>query len=118
MRVIFIAKTLISEVIQMIAIKDFEMPECCGDCTLNDCFNWKHYSLTISPLKNAETLNKIGERMGELVGVRWLPSDFKKKGGYQQSIELSKKYDLYRQDFCGCGFSKAERAMAKEEINR
>ncbi|MBE5856610.1 MAG: epoxyqueuosine reductase QueH [Lachnospiraceae bacterium] len=89
-----------------------------GEVAREGDFDFFTTTLTISPLKNAETLNKIGERMGELVGVRWLPSDFKKKGGYQQSIELSKKYDLYRQDFCGCGFSKAERAMAKEEIDR
>ena len=66
--------------------------------------------LSISPLKNAEKLNAIGEAAGERYGVRYLPSDFKKKGGYQRSIELSREYGLYRQDYCGCAFSKAERA--------
>ena len=66
-------------------------------------------TLTISPLKNAEKLNEIGEQLAEEYGIRWLPSDFKKKGGYQRSIELSREYDLYRQDYCGCIYSKEER---------
>lgn len=65
-------------------------------------------TLTISPLKNAEKLNEIGERLAEEYGVCHLPSDFKKKEGYKQSIELSKEYNLYRQNFCGCVFSKPE----------
>lgn len=65
-------------------------------------------TLTISPLKNAAKLNEIGEEMAEKYNLTWLPSDFKKKEGYKRSIELSKEYDLYRQDFCGCAFSKAE----------
>ena len=113
-------------------------------------------TLTISPLKNAQKLNEIGERLEaeigqskiitesealdvipETMGKRasneegtrrqagnavtrigkpiWLPSDFKKKGGYPRSIELSKVYDLYRQDFCGCSFSKAEREMSLKQ---
>ncbi len=63
-------------------------------------------TLTISPLKNAELLNNIGMDLCKACDVKWLPSDFKKKDGYKQSIELSKKYDLYRQDYCGCIFSK------------
>lgn len=66
-------------------------------------------TLTISPLKNAQKINEIGERIAKECGISWLPSDFKKKGGYQRSIELSKEYDLYRQDYCGCIYSKAER---------
>ena len=66
-------------------------------------------TLTISPLKNAVKLNEIGERLSKEQGVMWLPSDFKKKGGYQRSIELSKEYDLYRQNYCGCIYSKMER---------
>ena len=63
-------------------------------------------TLTISPLKNAQKLNEIGEEMGQRYHVKWLPCDFKKKGGYQRSIVLSKEYGLYRQDYCGCVFSK------------
>ncbi len=65
-------------------------------------------TLTISPLKNAQKLNEIGEELGATCGVSWLPSDFKKRNGYKRSVELSAEYDLYRQDYCGCGFSKAE----------
>lgn len=65
-------------------------------------------TLTISPLKNAGKLNEIGEEMALKYGTIFLPSDFKKKEGYKRSIELSKEYDLYRQNFCGCAFSKAE----------
>jgi hypothetical protein len=66
-------------------------------------------TLTISPLKNAAKLNEIGESLANRYGVAWLPSDFKKKDGYKRSIELSKEYDLYRQDYCGCVYSKRER---------
>ena len=75
-------------------------------------------TLTISPLKNAQKLNEIGEELSGGCGVLWLPSDFKKKNGYIRSVELSAEYDLYRQDYCGCGFSKAEslkRAGKKED---
>ncbi|MCF0207854.1 MAG: epoxyqueuosine reductase QueH [Bacteroidaceae bacterium] len=63
-------------------------------------------TLSISPLKHADWLNDIGEKMAQEYGVKWLPSDFKKKGGYKRSIELSKEYNLYRQNFCGCEYSK------------
>lgn len=66
-------------------------------------------TLTISPLKNARELNEIGEEAAAKYGVRFLPSDFKKKGGYQRSIELSREYDLYRQNYCGCVFSRRDR---------
>ena len=65
-------------------------------------------TLTISPLKNARKLNEIGQQLAEEYGISYLPSDFKKKGGYQRSIELSKEHGLYRQDYCGCAYSKAE----------
>lgn len=70
-------------------------------------------TLSISPLKNAHLLNTIGEEIGQAEGVFWLPSDFKKKNGYKRSVELSEEYGLYRQDFCGCIFSKAEREAGK-----
>ena len=65
-------------------------------------------TLTISPLKNAEVINAIGEKVGIEIGAQYLCTDFKKREGYKRSIELSKKYDLYRQNYCGCGFSKRE----------
>lgn len=65
-------------------------------------------TLTISPLKNAAKINEIGEKLSRRYGVAFLPSDFKKKDGYKRSIELSKEYDLYRQDYCGCVFSRRE----------
>ena len=70
-----------------------------------DCFTT---TLSISPLKSAEKLNNIGEKLAEKYGVKFLNSDFKKRGGYQRSIELSKEYGLYRQDYCGCVFSRRE----------
>lgn len=66
-------------------------------------------TLTISPLKNAAKLNEIGERLAKEYGITWLPSDFKKKNGYKRSVELSREYDLYRQDYCGCIYSRDRR---------
>lgn len=63
-------------------------------------------TLTVSPHKDAERLNAIGSALAAEYGVAWLPSDFKKREGYKRSIELSKQYGLYRQDYCGCLFSK------------
>ena len=63
-------------------------------------------TLSISPHKNAEWLNEIGKEKGEKYGVAYLPSDFKKRGGYKRSCELSEQYGLYRQNYCGCEFSK------------
>ena len=63
-------------------------------------------TLSISPLKNAQVLNDIGKKLEEESGVKYLYSDFKKKNGYKRSIELSREYDLYRQNYCGCVFSK------------
>ena len=69
-------------------------------------FDWFCTTLTVSPHKDAERLNQIGKALGERYGVPFLPSDFKKREGYKRSIQLSKEYDLYRQDYCGCLFSK------------
>ncbi|MGN0696110.1 MAG: epoxyqueuosine reductase QueH [Oscillospiraceae bacterium] len=71
-------------------------------------FDYFTTTLTISPLKNAEKLNEIGEELSGIYDVRFLPSDFKKKGGFLRSTELSREYGLYRQDYCGCVFSKKE----------
>ena len=71
-------------------------------------FDFFTTTLSISPLKNAVKLNEIGEALAGEYQIPWLPSDFKKKNGYKRSVELSAEYELYRQNFCGCGFSKAE----------
>ena len=79
-------------------------------------------TLSISPLKNAQKINEIGEELARKYGVCHLPSDFKKRNGYRRSVELSAEYGLYRQDYCGCVFSKREREeqkkAAKEQESR
>ena len=77
-------------------------------------FDYFTTTLSISPMKNAQKLNEIGVRLGEEYGVEYLVSDFKKKNGYKRSIELSKEYGLYRQDYCGCEFSLRERETQKK----
>ncbi len=71
-------------------------------------FDYFCTTLSLSPLKNSQKINEIGFETAEKFGVKWLPSDFKKKEGYKRSIELSRQYSLYRQNFCGCVFSKKE----------
>ena len=68
-------------------------------------FDYFTTTLSISPMKNAKTLNSIGLEIAQEYGVKYLTSDFKKKNGYKRSTELSKKYGLYRQDYCGCEYS-------------
>ena len=75
----------------------------------NGNYDYFTTTLSISPLKNAGKINEIGEKLEKEFGVRHLPSDFKKRDGYRTSCELSRKYELYRQDYCGCVFSKKER---------
>ncbi len=72
-------------------------------------FDYFTTTLSISPHKNAQKLNQIGEELAEEYQVSYLYADFKKRNGYKRSIELSKKYDLYRQDFCGCIYSQRAR---------
>lgn len=75
-------------------------------------------TLSISPLKNAKKLNEIGEKLGVIYDVAHLGSDFKKKNGYKRSVELSNEYGMYRQYYCGCVYSKAQRdreIAAKEQ---
>lgn len=76
-------------------------------------YNFDYFcsTLSISPLKNAQKLNEIGEELSEMYKIPHLPNDFKKKGGYKRSVELSAEYDLYRQNYCGCVFSKQERGL-------
>lgn len=80
--------------------------EKCAEYAKENGFDYFTTTLTVSPHKNAPLINSIGEELQEKYGVKFLPSDFKKKNGYKRSTELSKKYDLYRQDYCGCIFSK------------
>ena len=69
-------------------------------------FDWFATTLTLSPLKDSEAINRIGMKIEEETGMKYLPSDFKKRNGYLRSIELSQQYDLYRQNFCGCVYSR------------
>jgi predicted adenine nucleotide alpha hydrolase (AANH) superfamily ATPase len=66
-------------------------------------------TLTVSPHKNPEQINTIGAALAGEQGIKWLYSDFKKRDGYRRSIELSRKFGLYRQDYCGCEYSKADK---------
>ena len=77
-------------------------------------FEYFTTTLSVSPHKNAEAINRIGAAAGETAGVRYLMADFKKKNGYLRSLQLSKEYDLYRQDYCGCQYSRA--ATGSERI--
>lgn len=74
-------------------------------------FDYFTTSLTISPLKNAENLNKIGVEVGKQEGVEFLLSDFKKRGGYARSVELSNQLGFYRQNYCGCVYSKKDQNL-------
>lgn len=76
-------------------------------------FDYFTTTLSVSPHKNAQVLNEIGLRLEKEYGVKYLVSDFKKKGGYQKSIQYSREYSLYRQDYCGCIFSKKEREQER-----
>lgn len=76
-------------------------------------FDFFTTTLSISPHKNAQVLNTLGKELAEAYGVPYLFSDFKKKNGYRRSCELSLQYGLYRQDYCGCPYSKAEAEQRK-----
>lgn len=78
-------------------------------------FDYFTTTLSVSPHKNAAKLNEIGLRLTQEYGIPYLVSDFKKKGGYLKSIELSAEYHLYRQDYCGCVYSKAAREREKQQ---
>ncbi len=81
-------------------------------CAHKGGFDYFTTTLTISPLKNSTVLNELGKAIGEKYGVPYLCSDFKKNNGYKRSVELSREHSLYRQNYCGCSFSKKQ---AKEE---
>ena len=78
-------------------------------------FDYFATTLTVSPHKRADVLNEIGEEISSDKTVKYLPSDFKKRGGYLKSIELSKEYGLYRQNYCGCVFSAANARAEKQQ---
>lgn len=80
-----------------------------GEIAKKNNFEYFGTTLTVSPYKNAKLLNEIGEDISKKYDIKWLYSDFKKNEGYKKSIELSKKYDLYRQDYCGCIYSKRDK---------
>ena len=79
-------------------------------------FEYFATTLSVSPHKDAENLNRIGAAAGEAYGVKYLAADFKKKNGYLRSLQLSKEYDLYRQDYCGCQYSRAERNQLSTQL--
>ena len=74
-------------------------------------FEWFCTTLSISPMKDPVRINALGQELGERYGVRFLPSEFRKKDGYKRSLQLSAEYGLYRQDYCGCVFSKEARGV-------
>lgn len=76
-------------------------------------FDYFTTTLSISPMKNATKLNEIGVKVAEEYGLEYLVSDFKKKNGYKRSVELSKEYGLYRQDYCGCVYSASDEVECK-----
>ena len=78
-------------------------------------YTWFTTSLSISPYKSARWINEIGERLAEETGIGFLHSDFKKQDGYRRSIELSREYHLYRQNWCGCVYSRQERERKNAE---
>ena len=80
-------------------------------------FNYFTTTLSLSPHKNADWVNEIGERLDKDYNTSFLYCDFKKREGYKRSIELSKEYNLYRQDYCGCIYSKRDSLKRKESKN-
>ena len=75
----------------------------------NNKYDYFCSTLTVSPYKNSNLINQIGEVIGKEYNINWLYSDFKKQNGYKNSIELSKKYNLYRQNYCGCIYSQRKK---------
>ena len=82
----------------------------------NGNYDYFATTLTLSPYKNAKLINEIGFELENQYNIKYLASDFKKRDGNKKSIELSKKYDLYRQDYCGCIYSKRDRDLLKDKM--
>lgn len=79
----------------------------------NNNYDYFGTTLTVSPYKNCQLINEIGYNLENKYNIKWLPSDFKKNDGYKKSIELSKKYNLYRQNYCGCKYSQNKLPIVK-----
>ena len=84
-----------------------------AEVALEKGFDFFTTTLTISPMKDSQILNEIGFSIAKELGARWLPSDFKKKEGYKRSTELSREYNMYRQDYCDCVYSYRDRQQQK-----
>lgn len=80
-------------------------------------YNYFSTTLTVSPHKNSTIINNIGYELEKKYNIKWLPSDYKKEEGYKKSIELSKKYNLYRQDYCGCKYSVRKETQEKNNYS-
>lgn len=97
----------------------------CYELRLNEAFKYakdNNYdyvttTLSVSPYQNSNALNNIGNRLSHKYGISYLYSDFKKKEGYKKSILLSNKYELYRQNYCGCRYSLKQKEQEKLEIS-
>lgn len=100
------------------ACYELRLREACEYAKANG-FDFFTTTLSISPLKNAEKLNEIGGKLEQEYGVPYLYSDFKKQNGYKRSTEISNEYEMYRQYYCGCVFSKKQRdeEIAMKERN-
>ena len=96
-----------------ILIKDEEFEEAAKIAKQHN-FDYFCSTLTVSPHKNSKIINEIGKNLEDIYNIKWLYSDFKKNEGFKKSIELSKEYNLYRQDYCGCIYSQI--AKEKQEI--
>ena len=81
-------------------------------------FQWLATTLTISPHKRADVVNPTGSRLCRQYGLRFLEADFKKRAGFEHSVRLSREHGLYRQDYCGCEFSRRERDERRERMGR
>lgn len=82
---------------------------------LKQGYSWFCSTLSVSPHKNSQWLNELGEKIAEKYGINWLYSDFKKQNGYLRSVELAQKYNLYRQNYCGCVFSDWTKELHNEK---
>lgn len=96
---------------------EFRLKKACEYAVKNN-FDYFCTTLSISPFKDSEKINTIGRELCDSIKkTKWLPSDFKKKGGFKRSLELSEEYELYRQQYCGCVYSKNNTEKFRAENN-